>query len=61
MQIVDYIKDTRGELKHVSWPTKRQSIIFTIVVIIVSLLTAFFLGFFDFVFSLALDNFFFNR
>ena len=55
-RFINYIKDTRSELKHVSWPTKKQSIWFTIVVVVVSLLTAFFLGFIDFIFSLGLDE-----
>ena len=56
-RFINYIKDTRGELKHVSWPTRRQSITFTIVVIIISILVAIFLGFFDFIFSLILQKF----
>jgi len=56
-RLINYIKDTRNELKHVSWPTKKQSVWFTVVVIIVSLVTAFLLGFFDFIFALGLDNF----
>jgi len=60
-KFINYIKDTRGELKHVSWPTKKQSIWFTVIVIVVSLLTAAFLGFFDFILSLGLDNFIFNK
>ncbi len=60
-KLINYIKDTRGELKHVSWPTKKQSVWFTVIVIIVSLLTAAFLGFFDFILSLGLDNFIFNK
>ena len=60
-KLINYIKDTRGELKHVSWPTKKQSIWFTVIVIVVSLLTAAFLGFFDFILSLGLDNFIFNK
>lgn len=59
-KLINYIKDTRSELKHVSWPTKKQSIWFTIVVVVVSLITAFFLGFFDFIFSLGLEKFVFN-
>ena len=59
-KLINYIKDVRGELKHVSWPTKKQSIWFTVTVIVVSLLTAVFLGFFDFIFSLGLDNFIFD-
>ncbi|MSR71312.1 MAG: preprotein translocase subunit SecE [Candidatus Taylorbacteria bacterium] len=51
MKIVEYVKETRGELKHVSWPTRSQAINYTIVIIAVSLITAFFLGFFDYLFS----------
>lgn len=56
-KFINYLKDTRSELKHVSWPTQRQTIIFTVLVVIVSLLVAFFLGFFDFVFTSLLDRF----
>jgi preprotein translocase subunit SecE len=51
MRLVDYIKETRSEFKHVSWPTRRQALVFTVVVIVISLFTAIFLGFFDFIFS----------
>lgn len=56
-KLTQYLRDTRGELKHVSWPTRRQALIFTALVIIISLLTAFFLGFFDFLFTRGLDTF----
>ena len=51
MSIGTYLKETKVELTHVSWPSRKQSIAFTVVVIIVSLGTAFLLGFFDFLFS----------
>lgn len=51
VKIVDYVKETRAELKHVSWPSRRQATIFTIVVIVISLLTALYLGAFDYLFS----------
>jgi len=59
-KFINYIKETQNELKHVSWPTKKQSIWFTIIVITVSLIISFYLGFFDFVFSLGLDNLIFK-
>jgi len=59
-KFINYLKDTRGELKHVSWPTKKQSIWFTVIVIAVSLIISFYLGFFDFIFSLGLDNLIFK-
>ena len=44
-------------MAHVSWPTRRQAVVFTIVVIIISILTALFLGFFDYILSLILQKF----
>ena len=49
MGVGDYIRDVRGEMKHVSWPTRRQAIIYTIVVVLVSLTTAVYLGLWDYV------------
>ncbi len=51
MGIINYFKETKTELTHVNWPSRRQSIIFSVVVAIVSLVLAFFLGIFDLVFS----------
>lgn len=51
MRIGEYIKETRAELKHVSWPTRKQAIVFTVVVIVISLITAAYLGAFDYVFT----------
>ncbi len=54
---VNYLRATRGELKHVSWPTQRQTAIFTALVISLSILTGLYLGFFDHVFTLLLDRY----
>jgi len=51
MRFIQYLKDTKGELKHVSWPTKKQVVYSTILVISLSLFTAFFLGAFDTIFT----------
>jgi len=51
MRFIQYLKDTKGELKHVSWPTRRQSTYFTVLVIVLSLITAVFLGIFDTIFT----------
>ncbi len=50
-RLLTYFKETRAEMKHVVWPTRKQAILYTIVVIVISLATAAYLGFFDFVFS----------
>ncbi len=47
----NYFKDVRAEMKHVSWPSRRLTIVYTIVVIIVSLTVAIYLGLLDYVFT----------
>jgi preprotein translocase subunit SecE len=56
-RFIEYIKETRAELKHVSWPTRSQAIGFTLLVIGISLFMAFFLGFFDYILSLIIQKF----
>lgn len=55
-RLSNYISDTIEEMKHVSWPTKRQTLMFTLIVIVISIAVAFYLGFFDYLFSLGLKN-----
>ena len=50
MAIINFIKETRAELKHVAWPTRRQTLAYTGLVIGLSILVASLLGFFDAVF-----------
>ncbi len=57
MRVINYIKDVKGEMKHVAWPTRRQVVVFTTIVIVISLATAYFLGAFDFLFTRGLDLF----
>ena len=57
-RLIQYIRDTRGELKHVSWPTTKQATIFTILVIVISLVISALLGLFDFIFTGLLNKFF---
>lgn len=56
-QFINYIKDTIAELKHVSWPTNKQSIVYTVLVIVISIIVAMYVGAFDFLFSKGLDWF----
>ena len=54
-KIITYLRDTKSELKHVSWPTQRQTIIYTTIVIVLSIVTALYLGALDFGFTKGLD------
>ncbi len=51
MKFGEYINATKAEMAHVNWPTKQQTIRFTVAVILVSLGVAILLGVADFVFS----------
>ena len=57
MSLESYIKDTKGELKHVTWPTRQQTIAFTIVVVCLAVFVGVLLGFFDFIFTSLLKMF----
>ena len=57
MKIAEYVKQTRAEMSHVIWPTREQTIRFTVLIIGVSFATAALLGLSDFVFSKLLTLF----
>jgi preprotein translocase subunit SecE len=46
-----YIRETRGEIRKVTWPTRQESQRLTAIVLGVTALMALFLGLLDFVFS----------
>lgn len=56
-RLTEYLRDTQTELKHVSWPTRKQALIYTALVIGISIIVGLFTGFFDFVFSRGIDWF----
>ncbi len=55
-KITDYLKDTKTELTHVIWPKRSQTLYYTLVVIVLSVVIAYFLGIFDFIFSRGLEK-----
>ncbi len=57
MRLLNYLRDTKNEMRHVNWPTKNQAFAFTIIVVVVAILTGVYLGFFDFVFTKVLQDF----
>lgn len=54
---IEFLKETRHELRRVTWPTREDAFKHTLMVIGVTLAVAFFLGGLDFLFSWLLDNF----
>lgn len=57
MNIATYLKSVQAELTHVKWPTRKTTLYFSIVVVIVSIITALYLGLLDYVFSSILGLF----
>ncbi len=55
MGALEYIKETRAEMRHVTWPTRSQVVVFTFAVIGMSIIAGIYLGLFDFVFTRGLE------
>ena len=56
-KITTFLKEVNLEMKKVNWPTREKTIKYTLMVIIVSLAVAMFLGGFDFLFTTLLNWF----
>jgi preprotein translocase subunit SecE len=50
-KITQFLKEAKAELMKVNWPTRKQAINYTLIVIGISLAVAFFLGSLDYLFS----------
>ena len=55
-RFTQYLQDTRGELRHVAWPTRTQTIVYSVLVAAISVGVALYLGLFDFLFTGGLKN-----
>lgn len=49
--IVRFFRETTGELRKVSWPTRQEALNLTLVVLVVTASTSLFLGSLDFLFT----------
>lgn len=59
-KLIDYIKSSIEEMKKVTWPTKKETYNYTLLVVGISLGMALFLGGLDYVFNFGL-NIFINK
>jgi preprotein translocase subunit SecE len=50
-----YLQNVRAELAHVVWPTPRQAMIFTVLVILISAVVALLITGLDYVFTSAVN------
>ena len=56
-KITNFLKEVQIELKKVNWPTRQETIRYTLIVVTVSFVIAVFLGALDFVFTFLLERF----
>jgi preprotein translocase SecE subunit len=56
MGLIQYLKDTQGELRHVAWPTQTQTVVFTVLVVALSIFVSLYLGLFDYIFTGVLER-----
>ena len=56
-RLITFLKEAKAELMRVNWPTKKQAINYTLMVIGISLAVAAFLGSLDYLFSYILKTF----
>ena len=56
-KIFTFLKEVRLEMKKVNWPTRQETIRYTLIVLGISAAIAIFLGGLDFVFTTLLNKF----
>lgn len=49
--VVRYLKETRAELRRVTWPSREEAVNLTVIVVAVTMAMAAFLGVVDYLFS----------
>lgn len=56
-KLFEYISETKEEMKHVTWPTRKQTFVYTALVIVISIIVSIFLGAFDALFTKIISSF----
>jgi len=52
---IEYIKEVVAETKNVTWPTRKQALFYTLAVLAISVIIAYYLGLLDFLFEKGLN------
>lgn len=54
--MLNFLREVKGEMKHVNWPTRKQTMTYTILVVVVSLFVAAYVGVFDHIFTIGIEQ-----
>jgi len=57
IRIITSLKEVRVEMKKVNWPTRQETLKYTLIVVGISVAVAVFLGSIDFIFTTFLNKF----
>lgn len=52
----NFLREVKGEMKHVNWPTRKQTIIYSVLVVVISIFVAAYVGVFDYIFTLGIEQ-----
>ncbi len=55
-KIVQFLREVKVEIKKVTWPTRKETLASTAVVLITTFIIAFFLGFVDYLLSSGVEH-----
>jgi len=58
-KLIIFLKEVKVELKKVNWPTRQETIKYSLMVVGASAVIAFFLGGLDFLFTIIINRFIF--
>ena len=56
-KIITFLKEVKLEIRKVNWPTRQQTVRYTLIILGISFAVAAFLGGLDFFFTMLLDKF----
>jgi preprotein translocase SecE subunit len=56
MKPIQFLKETRTEMKHVTWPTRRRAVLYAVLIILFSVAMGYLLGGFDALFQALLKT-----
>lgn len=58
-KIISFLKEVKTEIKKINWPTKKEVFRHTIIVLVISIIVAIFLGGLDYIYTLLMEKFVF--
>lgn len=56
-KVISFFTEAKGELMKVNWPTQKELVRYTVLVVVISLAVAIFLGALDMLFSYLVERF----